>query len=143
MELKAKVCYYERSDKKKAILNLKEKSAPLWLATLRYHTLTSSNQVLELIYRDGVEQPKEVSDILKPEYIQWVALTKGIKQARKEYSILSRKEPYCKELHAAMFKLESLEMDQDVDEIQNIIKLASDQFGKEDVDLWLNYNDSL
>lgn len=124
---------------KQAILNLKEKSAPVWLTTLRYHTLTSGNEVIDLIYKDGVEQPKEVSDILKPEYIQWLALNKGIRDARKTYNLLAQQKPYCKELHTAMFKIESLELDQDVDEMKNVLNLACEQFGNEDVDVWISY----
>ncbi|XP_018563302.1 U3 small nucleolar RNA-associated protein 6 homolog [Anoplophora glabripennis] len=120
-------------------LQLKEKSAPLWIMTLRYHTLTSGNEVLELIYKGGIEQPKEISDIFKPEYIEWLALCKGIRNARKAYNLLAQQKPYCKELHNAMFKIESLEMDQDVDEMENVLKLAWEQFGSEDIEVSINY----
>lgn len=124
---------------KQGILQLKEKSAPLWMMILRYHTFTSGNEVLDLIYKDGIKQPKEVSDILKPEYIEWLALCRGIKEARKTYNLLAQQKPYCKELHTAMFKIESLEMDQDVDEMENVLKLAWEQFGNEDIDVSINY----
>ncbi|KAJ8924758.1 hypothetical protein NQ315_000911 [Exocentrus adspersus] len=124
---------------KQGILQLKEKSAPLWVMTLRYHTLTSGNEVLELIFKDGVEQPKEVSDVLKPEYIEWLALSKGMKETRKAYFMLAEKKPYCKELHASMLKLESLEMDQDIEVMESALRFACEQFGVEDVDVWINF----
>lgn len=109
------------------------------MMTLRYHTLTSGNEVLELIYKGGIEQPKQISDIFKPEYIEWLALCKGIRNARKAYNLLAQQKPYCKELHTAMFKIESLEMDQDIDEMENVLKLAWEQFGSEDIDVSINY----
>ncbi|XP_074042828.1 U3 small nucleolar RNA-associated protein 6 homolog [Leptinotarsa decemlineata] len=123
---------------KMAVLNLKEKSAPLWMMALRYHTLSSKNQIIERIYKDGVRQPEEVSQIMKPEYIQWLALNKGIKEARKQYSLLAVEEPYCKELHATMAKIESAEIDLDVKELETVLLLSCKQFGSEDADVWIS-----
>lgn len=56
---------------------LEKKSLPLWLMALRYHTLNSTDGVIDKIYEQGVQKPKEISDVLKPDYIEWLALTKG------------------------------------------------------------------
>lgn len=124
---------------KEGIMSLKENSAPLWLMTLKYHTLTSDNGVIEMIYKDAVKQPKEISDIFKPEYIQWLAVCKGLAAARKAYNSLAVEKPYCKELHATMYKLEALDMDPKIEEMETTLKLACDQFGSEDCDVFIRY----
>ncbi|KAG5863874.1 hypothetical protein JTB14_001545, partial [Gonioctena quinquepunctata] len=123
---------------KTAVLKLKEKSAPLWMMALRYHTLSSGSQIIEKIYNDGVKQPKEVSQKMKPEYIQWLVLNKGIKEARKKYNLLATEEPYCKELHTVMAKMEAAEIDVDVKDLEHVLLLYCEQFGNEDADVWIS-----
>lgn len=109
----------------------------MWLMAIRYHSLTSKSEVIECIYKDAVKQTKEVSNVMKPEYIQWLALSQGIVEARQAYNLYAEEEPYCKDLHATMAKIESAEMDLDVDRMEHICTLATKQFGY-DSDVWIN-----
>ncbi|KAK4877294.1 hypothetical protein RN001_009800 [Aquatica leii] len=124
---------------KLAIKNLKEKGLPLWLSILRYHYLSSRRDYVELIYRDGIKQPKEISDRLKPRYLEWICYEHGIETARKVYKELAVQKPYCKELHKMMAKLEGLQVGYDFNHWEEVHELACKQFGKEDVDVWIKY----
>ncbi|KAF5273297.1 hypothetical protein FQR65_LT04719 [Abscondita terminalis] len=124
---------------KLAIRSLKENGLPLWLSILRYHYLSSERDYIELIYRDGIKQPKEVSDRLKALYIEWVCFEKGIGIARQIYKEIAMEKPYSKELHKMMAKLESLQVVYDFKHWEEVHELACNQFGKEDVDVWINY----
>ncbi|VEN40546.1 unnamed protein product [Callosobruchus maculatus] len=121
----------------KAVFHVQSKSAPLWVAAIGYHTLNSTEDVVEAIFKKAVASPKEISDIFKPEYIEWLTLHKGINEARQTYLELAKKKPYCKELHNAMAKIEEIEMQPDVVKLENIYKLACEQFGHEDCDVWI------
>lgn len=116
---------------------LKDKATTLWIMALRFHSLQSSNRVLESIYEQGIQQPKNVSIVLKSEYIQWLALSKSINQARLKYAELANTPPLSKELHLTMAKLEQAEMTVQLDKLENIYKLLCTQFGREDPDTWI------
>lgn len=127
---------------KKGYLALKEKSGPLWTMILRYHQLSSPNHIIETIFRDGVTQKsKEIANLVKPDYIEWVAINKDIDCARDVYKNLARSPPFCKDLHAKMFKLEVNELNIDVKALETPMKLACEQFGHEDADVWINLRD--
>ncbi|GJQ84176.1 hypothetical protein Trydic_g2852 [Trypoxylus dichotomus] len=118
---------------------LQGKALPLWTGVIRYYLLSADDDTMEALYREGVRQPQEVSDVLKPEFVEWLAIAKGMRHAREEYLALARQQPYCKELHNTMSKLESTEIDFNFDAWENVHRLACEQFGKEDVDVWMNW----
>lgn len=124
---------------KLGVIALKEKALPLWLMLLRFHLLISENDKMRGIFEDGVKQPYEISNILKPKYIEWIAFHEGIASARARYRTLALERPYCKELHFLMAKLEFSEMIVDHDSCQKAHELACAQFGREDSDVWINY----
>lgn len=62
---------------KRGAVALQNKSLPMWTMALRYHTLNSTDDVIEKVYQEVIVLPKEVSDVFKPDYIEWLALTKG------------------------------------------------------------------
>nr|CAI5850416.1 unnamed protein product [Callosobruchus analis] len=120
-----------------AVLHVQKNSAQLWAAAIGYHTLNSSENVVEDIFKKAVVTTKEISDVFKPEFIEWLTLNKGINAARKMYLELAKKQPYCKELHNAMAKIEEIEMEPDMEKLEYIYKLACEQFGHEDCDVWI------
>ncbi|XP_044744333.1 U3 small nucleolar RNA-associated protein 6 homolog [Coccinella septempunctata] len=124
---------------KLGVLALQERALTLWLMLLRFHLLISENDKMRVIFEDGVRQPPEISDVLKPKYIEWIAFHEGIDVARARYSTLALERPYCKELHLLMGKLEFSQMNIDHDSWQKVHELACAQFGEEDVDVWINY----
>lgn len=118
---------------------LNKRSLPLWHMYLRYYGLLGLEKNIENIYQRAVIQPPEISQAMKPKYIEWLAVTKGINEARKKYNELARQTPYCKELHSTMSKLESTKIEHEYDVWARVHELACDQFGKEDVDVWINH----
>ncbi|EEZ99856.2 U3 small nucleolar RNA-associated protein 6 homolog [Tribolium castaneum] len=118
---------------------LKENSLPLWFMYLRYYGLLAKDDVIDSTYRKALTQPPEISQVLKPRYIEWLALQKGINDARKMYNVLANQEPFCKELHSTMSKLESMEIQHDYKVWACVHQLACKQFGREDVDVWINH----
>lgn len=118
---------------------LKENASTLWNAIMRYHLLNSDRDVQDRIYKDAVTQPGEVGREFKPRYITWLNINKGIKAARIAYHMLVSMKPYCKELHEAMWRAESTEIDFDFDAWVEVHKHAVEQFGSEDVDVWIDY----
>lgn len=57
---------------------LENKSTSLWMMALRYHTLNSPDNVINNIYEQAVSKPKDVSDVFKPDFIEWLSLSKGM-----------------------------------------------------------------
>lgn len=109
------------------------------MAILRYHYLTSDDKTIEQLYQEGIRQPQEISNTLKPQYLEWLLLKKGISAARNVYRTLSTEKPHCKELHAMMLKLESMQIEFNYEEWSDVHQLACMQFGHKDVDVWINY----
>ncbi|XP_056634164.1 U3 small nucleolar RNA-associated protein 6 homolog [Diorhabda sublineata] len=126
---------------KQGHLALRENSAPLWQLLIRYHILSSPNEIIEAVYRDAVRQVEQIANLIKPDYIEWIALNKDIQKAREIYKTLSITPPYCKELHAKMAKLEMTEQDISIKELERPLKLACEQFGNKDADVWINLRD--
>lgn len=118
---------------------LENDSSVLWNGMLRYYLLNEKFDLLEELYKDGVKQPGAVGMDLKARYITHLNLNKGIDAARAAYREIAVIEPYCKELHEAMWRAESTELDFNFAEWENVHKLAVEQFGKEDVDVWIDY----
>lgn len=59
----------------------------------------------------------------------------GIEHARRKYEELSKKPPFCKDLHVVMARIESLEIDPNIDQWEKVLKLATQQFS-DDLELW-------
>lgn len=118
---------------------LKENALPLWKTILKYHYCMSDRDYVEAIYKDAVKQPKEISATLKCLYIEWLVVSKGISAARNAYLKIAELEPYCKELHETMSKIESMDVNPKYECGIRVHQFATQQFGHDDIDVWLNY----
>ncbi|CAH1103478.1 unnamed protein product [Psylliodes chrysocephalus] len=123
---------------KKGILILKEESAPLWRMIINYHLNYSSINTIKEIYEEAIKQPEEISNVIKPEYLEWVGTNLGIRAAREVYKEISETLPFCKNLHEEMFKLERKEFYIDVQDLERPLLLACHQFGHLDSEVWIN-----
>lgn len=121
---------------KLGVKNLTESALPLWKAVIQYY---QNKDNLQAIYEDGVKQPQSISNVLKPRYLNWLTLTKGIEAARQVYTRLSIEKPYCKEMHQMMIEMESIQPNRNYKASEKIHEIACQQFGKQDVDVWINY----
>ncbi|XP_019876706.1 U3 small nucleolar RNA-associated protein 6 homolog [Aethina tumida] len=124
---------------KRGIQALKDKSLPIWLMALRFHVLSSDEKTIDEFYQSATYAPREVCSVLKPQYILWLGMNKPVQDVRAKYKLMAKQTPYCKELHNSMLKVENNQLQPDEAEIEKIHKNACDQFGTEDVDVWINY----
>ncbi|XP_067003125.1 U3 small nucleolar RNA-associated protein 6 homolog [Anabrus simplex] len=111
---------------------------PLWKMLLLYCQTKSSHKV-EQVFRDGLQQGPAVSAPLKPMFLEWLVIMKGIVAARKVYETLSIQPPYCLELHNKMAALECMQPDINVKQIRKCYEVACEQFGKNNTDVWMEY----
>ncbi|KAF2883017.1 hypothetical protein ILUMI_23155 [Ignelater luminosus] len=121
------------------IKSLKKNSLSLWKLIIKYYCQTSSDpSFIENMYMKGiVNQPKEISSQLKLQYIEWIFKTKGIQDARQIYKKVAVITPFSRDLHDEMLCLESTQGDKEA--CQQVYELACEQFGKTDIDVWINY----
>lgn len=70
-------------------------------------------------------------------YLEWLAGTGSIKETRTVYEALAKKEPPCKELHYTMARIESMQVAFDYRQLERPMRLACDQFGNGDADVYI------
>ncbi|CAG9833183.1 unnamed protein product [Diabrotica balteata] len=126
---------------KKAHMTLKEKATPLWIILIKYHVLSSSEKVVETVYRDAVQQHGSIANEFKADFLEWTAMNKGIEDARKVYQDLALLSPFCKDLHIKMAKLEEIELVCSIKHLERPLSLLCEQFGKDDPDSWIVLRD--
>ncbi|XP_008559011.1 U3 small nucleolar RNA-associated protein 6 homolog [Microplitis demolitor] len=122
----------------KATKTLGSKALPLWKIKLLYFQAKHPNKVEE-IYFAGMKEHPEISRELKPAYIKWVVLTKGIQIARHTYNELSVKPPFCLELHKEMADIELIQPDICKQNARRPHEMATSQFGKTNTEVWINF----
>lgn len=118
---------------------MRENSLPLWNSILRYHFLVSLDEDIEQLYIIAMGQPAKIRNALKPDYIEWLSLVRGINKTREEYERVANEEPFCLELHIRMIKIESMQLHCDINKWERVHELACEQFGHDNVDVWINY----
>lgn len=111
---------------------------PLWELILQYYQTKDIHKV-EQMFQDGVIQGPAISLNLKPMYIEWLVLAKGIVAARKVYESLSIQPPLCLKLHTKMAALESIQPDMNPKHVRRCYEMACNQFGKSNTDVWMEY----
>lgn len=121
----------------RAIAAVKEKSLPLWSEHLKYNTLHSSPQTIQSLYERAINEPEQICNVFKPMYLKWLMNNSdGIDSVRRKYEELSKKQPFCKELHDVMATTECVK--QDWKRMEDVLKLKCEQFPS-DFDAWTNY----
>lgn len=73
---------------KSGVEHLKNKALSLWLMFLRYHLLSSDTKKIIWTFEDGVREHPDISNALKPKYIEWIAFHEGIEAARNRYRLV-------------------------------------------------------
>lgn len=124
---------------KLGIEKLGDESLTLWSGMIRYYQLNSDTEMVDQLYQEGIKQTGLVGRELKTRYITYLNLNKGIGAARKAYHLIARVRPFCKELHEAMWRAETTEIKFDYESWGEVHALAVEQFGSEDVDVWIDY----
>lgn len=121
-----------------AVSHLKDSALPIWMSFIRYKCLHSPEFDVENIYKEAITQTAKISMYMKPQYLEWVALNKDLEKAREVYLEMVKEEPYCRKLHITMSKLEACDINPNFKEWEQVHKLACEQFGEEDEDVWIS-----
>ncbi|XP_034936563.1 U3 small nucleolar RNA-associated protein 6 homolog [Chelonus insularis] len=126
------------SEFNKAIKILGSKALPLWRMKLLYIQVKSPNKVEEF-FKNAVQQDEAISREMKPDYIKWLVVTKGIQMARHVYNELSLQPPVCLELHKEMAALELIQPEICKQNARRPHEVAALQFGKNNTEVWIKY----
>ncbi|XP_046992575.1 U3 small nucleolar RNA-associated protein 6 homolog [Schistocerca americana] len=112
---------------------------PLWKVLLQYYQTKSMARVEEVFQNAVSQQDSPVAVALKPLYLEWLVLVKGIVAARKMYEKLSVQPPLCLEMHSKMAALECRVPEVNFKHVRRCYELACEQFGKNNTDVWMDY----
>ncbi|XP_054263030.1 U3 small nucleolar RNA-associated protein 6 homolog [Macrosteles quadrilineatus] len=117
---------------------LTKNSLPLWQLMLQFEQTKRNNKVEEL-FKKSWTQCREISQPLKPMYLEWLVLTQGIVVARKTYDNLCENSAPCLEMHKKMIYLESIQPSMSMKRIRHCHTIACAQFGDLDVNVWMDH----
>ncbi|CAH1398068.1 unnamed protein product [Nezara viridula] len=137
--------HLSKSDEKGAMAVFKEiisnpnipDQASLWMLVLRCYQMINTAKV-ESLWNEGVNNPS-VGAVLKPRYIEWLAISRGILAARNAYSTFSTTPPLSLDLHETMAKLEDSQPKVSGKYTRPIYENAINQYGKTNTDVWFWY----
>lgn len=113
---------------------LGDRAVNLWTTFIQYHIVTSPDDVVQSYFLKGIKESDKISLALRPQYLEWLRLTKGITETRKAYTELCNARPFCKSLHLTMLNVASADCDRD--EMERIHKTLTEQFPG-DLDVWV------
>lgn len=88
---------------------------------------------VEQTFQDGLARGGEIAQLLKPLYIEWLVLTKGIGYARTIFESPQLQHPPCLELLTKMASLESMQPDTNMKAIRRCHELACTHFGHNNI----------
>lgn len=121
----------------KATEKLGEKAVPLWRMRILHAQIRSSEEV-EKIFEAALKHVEIAKDI-KPIWLEWLLLTKGIHATRKAYENFCRHPSTSLEVHKKMAMLECLQPETSLKHMRLPHEMATQQFGKDNVSIWLDY----
>lgn len=119
------------------------KAYPLWSYYMGFLQLMGQTELLRKTYELVMREQSPLFSELKAQYLQYVALLYGIKQARQIFkgalklssSILSL------DMYNRMLEIESLQICPNVEEWRGFLENAATAFGKTEIDIWTKYID--
>ncbi|XP_046403619.1 U3 small nucleolar RNA-associated protein 6 homolog isoform X2 [Ischnura elegans] len=111
----------------------------IWKFMLHYTQARGNTDRVESLFQDALNRGPAIASALKPLYIEWLVLSKGIAAARKVYDQISVQPPLCLEMHTKMAYLEGLQPVVNLKHARKCFELACDQFGKSNTDVWMEY----
>ncbi|XP_011629699.1 U3 small nucleolar RNA-associated protein 6 homolog [Pogonomyrmex barbatus] len=116
---------------------LGEKAVPLWKMRIFHARIRSSDEVEES-FQAALKYPLIARDI-KPEWLEWLVLTEGIRAARKAYDSLCLQPPTTLEFHKKMAMLELIQPEVSLKYMRRPYDMAILQFGTNSTSVWLDY----
>uniref|UniRef100_A0A0A9VTS0 U3 small nucleolar RNA-associated protein 6 n=2 Tax=Lygus hesperus TaxID=30085 RepID=A0A0A9VTS0_LYGHE len=117
--------------------NDKSASLSLWKLMLRYYQCVRPDKV-SWCFEQGIKSSC-VSPEMKPMYLEWTTLTRGILAGRKLYSEISCSRPYSAALHEKMIELENYQVKLNIKSLRQAHALLTEHFGTNDVAVWMKW----
>ncbi|XP_063700109.1 U3 small nucleolar RNA-associated protein 6 homolog [Culicoides brevitarsis] len=118
----------------------KDSELPVWETMYLYCAVQNNDKFFEDFFQKAISSKNSlVSSHFKPEYIEWVCLTKSLSNARQTYKYLTLNTTPCLELHRKMAQLETSQMAVNKTSARECYEFAVQFFGKTDVDTWIDY----
>ncbi|XP_071796690.1 U3 small nucleolar RNA-associated protein 6 homolog isoform X2 [Asterias amurensis] len=122
-----------------AISFVKSKNAlPLWYLGLDWCLIMNPENVHD-IFKAAMKEPPVISSPMQSRYLQWAALTKELKRARKIYKRLSKSRPLSLDLFRQNISMELAQAEPDVSRVRRCYEDALMEYGSSRPDLWLEY----
>lgn len=112
---------------------------PLWeLLLLFYKSDDKLSKKAKEIYREAIDLSlPQISNPLKPQFIEYLVQTEGIEAARKEYNKLCLCVPSSLEMHKQMARMEEMQQVANIPAWRKCHEMATQFFGQDTVDVWL------
>ncbi|XP_012523269.1 U3 small nucleolar RNA-associated protein 6 homolog [Monomorium pharaonis] len=121
----------------KATEILGEKALPLWKMRILHAQIKSSEEAEES-FQAALAQPLIARDI-KPMWLEWLVLTKGIRAARKAYENLCIQSSTSMDFHKKMITLELVQPETQPKYVRQPYEMATQQFGTNNTSIWIEY----
>lgn len=115
-----------------------ESVLPLWKIQLQY-CQTKSPAKTEALFERALVAPASIVTALRPMYLEWLCLSRGIRDARAAYDKLCLQPPLSLDLHTKMAALESMQTTAVMKQVRKCHENACSQFGKDNADVWMDY----
>lgn len=115
---------------------LGERATNLWTTFIQYHIVMSPDDVVQSYFLKGIKESDKISLTLRPQYLEWLRISKNILETRKAYAEMCTMRPFCKNLHLTMYTIESAEYD--TDRMEKIYTTLAEQFPG-DLDVWVGF----
>lgn len=107
-----------------------ESVLPLWKIKLQYYQ-TKSPAKTEALFENGLNAAPCVATALRPLYLEWLCLSRGIRDARAAYDRLCLQPPLSLDLHNKMASLEAMQTTAVMKHVRKCHENACNQFGKD------------
>uniref|UniRef100_A0A336LW32 CSON002680 protein n=1 Tax=Culicoides sonorensis TaxID=179676 RepID=A0A336LW32_CULSO len=118
-----------------------DKELPLWEAMFNYHAVQLNNEnSLDAFFQKAINHKNSIiSSHFKPNYIEWLCLTKNIQIARQTYKKLTLNSNPCLELHRKMAQIETAQLTVNKAAGRECYEYAVQFYGRTNVEIWLEY----
>ncbi|XP_072753293.1 U3 small nucleolar RNA-associated protein 6 homolog [Anoplolepis gracilipes] len=117
---------------------LNEKALPLWKMRISHGQIKSSKEAEES-FRAALKVHPLIARDIRPIWLEWLVLTKGIHAARKEYEKLHLQPPNSLEFYKKIAMLEYMQLEANsLKHARRIYEVATRHFGT-DKAIWMDY----
>ncbi|XP_011883955.1 PREDICTED: U3 small nucleolar RNA-associated protein 6 homolog, partial [Vollenhovia emeryi] len=117
---------------------LGEKALPLWKMRILHAQIKSSEEAEES-FQAALQSHILIARDIKPMWLEWLVLTKGICAARQAYKSLYLQPPTSLDFHKKMIALELMQPETMPKYVRRPYDIATMEFGTNDTAIWIDY----